>query len=544
MKLKKLTLENFRSFKGKHEIEFSPITLLFGGNSVGKSSITKAIYNFDFLSKQDIYNGENLVSVGLHFDEVEISDNFLLYASHEMRLINNLFKEQEPFAFFEGFAKSCHSLSIERKYEAGPELEQWVYGIDDLWFLHIQDELEPEINGGKWEKTFVKFNLGHPVLRNSSFKESINNLNRRFSEIQGQAQGYATYLIRNCWDAFLVDDGILSLSEHLIKYTSEKLDLLELDIGRLVLVIKAITNEVKKQTSTNKHLGPLRKIPNLISTKKDIHPLDIVSDKYYQEYKKRKDDKAVYSGESAWKRLAKKTLIFDDEMQEKSDLLLEDVNDWLLNWFNTPYEINLFENYSFEIDSEEKRQRFERGEISKEDMSSSGTKVRFKNVQNGSVTPASEIGVGISQLTPVIVNAINTKNFSVEQPELHIHPRMQTIVADLFVFEGLYEQAEKDQASVTIQTKNLDGIQKERSFVRKEEYKESFILVETHSEHLMLRLLKRVREEILKPEDLAIYYFENDNGKTKATKIGVDEEGEFTEAWPQGFFEERLEELF
>lgn len=538
MKLKKLTLENFRSFKGKHEIEFSPITLLFGGNSVGKSSMTKAIKNYDSLKKQDIYNGEKSVSVGLHFDEVEISDNYLRYDMPEMRLVEVLFNGKDPFAFFEQFAQSCHTSSIEKKHLIDPELRQTVYGVDGEWFLNIQDELNlgmSEEGIYEWRKSFVKFNLEHPILNNDSLKMSISSLNERFSELTSQDKGYMIHQLQCCWSKSITGTPIAQLANDLT-HKNENVSYLMLDISRLVLVIRALEDTFK--VGDVEHLGPLRKLPERV--KGDFWEIDFI-------YEKREKERQ-YTGETAWESIVHSHWFKLDEFSialgEDGPKLIDQVNDWLLNRFNTPYEIKFFENYSFEIDSAEKRERFDRGEISKADMSSSEAKVRFKNVQNGSITPASEIGVGISQLTPVIVHAINSKRFSVEQPELHIHPRMQTIVADLFVFEGLYQQAEKDQASVTIQTKNLDGSFTERSFVCKEEGKESFILVETHSEHLMLRLLKRVREEILKPEDLAIYYFENDNGQTKATKIGVDEEGEFTEAWPQGFFEERLEELF
>lgn len=550
MKLKKLTLENFRSFKGKHEIEFSPITLLFGGNSVGKSSITKAIKNFDSLTKQDIYNGEKSVSVGLHFNGVEISDNYMHYATPEMRIVEVLFEGEDPFAFFEGFAISCNSISIKKMYEIDAELKRDTYGINDVWFMDVQEEEDPLIEDYTWKKTFVKFNLENPVLQNNSMKESITNLSERFSELEGQSIGFAVYLLQCCLDKSINDRPIESLASHLA-HDGEKLRYLMLDISRLVLVIQALKDTLEMDV---KHLGPLREIPDLarLRSRNEIFDDIIASKKEIYNYKK-KEKKSFYTGESAWNSLSSHysgrspdllTRRLGNGEAAEQNYLVKIVNDWLLNWFNTPYEIKFFDNYSFEIDGEDKRERFERGEISKQDLTSRETKVRFKNVQNGSITPASEIGVGISQLTPVIVNVINTKSLSVEQPELHIHPRMQTIVADLFVFEGLYEQSEKDQASVTIQTKNLDGSFTERSFVRKEDGNESFILVETHSEHLMLRLLKRMREEILKPKDLAIYYFENDNGKTKATKIGVDQEGEFITAWPQGFFEERLEELF
>jgi predicted ATPase len=80
------------------------------------------------------------------------------------------------------------------------------------------------------------------------------------------------------------------------------------------------------------------------------------------------------------------------------------------------------------------------------------------------------------------------------------------------------------------------------------------LLIETHSEHIMLRLLRRIREtdenelppgfNSLKPNDLAVIYVEGSNKGVRFRSLRVDEEGEFIDRWPRGFFEERAEELF
>ena len=83
---------------------------------------------------------------------------------------------------------------------------------------------------------------------------------------------------------------------------------------------------------------------------------------------------------------------------------------------------------------------------------------------------------------------------------------------------------------------------------------EKHLLLETHSEHLMLRLLRRIREkheqelppgapEIM-PDDLSVLYIEKDNDGVKITCLPVTEDGDFEKKWPKGFFEERTEELF
>lgn len=137
-----------------------------------------------------------------------------------------------------------------------------------------------------------------------------------------------------------------------------------------------------------------------------------------------------------------------------------------------------------------------------------------------SVEP-NEIGTGVSQLMPLIVAAITQKSGLVacEQPELHLHPRVQVAIGDLL-------------------SQNTEHVN---------------YLIETHSEHLILRLLKRIRQNTDKElpfgfkaftkEKIAINYLEPSKEGVKVKKIRVDDDGEFKDRWPQGFFSERRQEL-
>lgn len=135
-----------------------------------------------------------------------------------------------------------------------------------------------------------------------------------------------------------------------------------------------------------------------------------------------------------------------------------------------------------------------------------------------------DIGVGISQVLPVVVAALHRKTglVAIEQPELHIHPAFQVALGDLFI-----EQVRK--------CPDL-----------------TFIL-ETHSEHLMLRFLRRIREtgeneapkdRTLTPDELSIYFIEQGEAGISCFSIRVDEDGDFIDRWPKGFFAERAGELF
>ena len=135
-----------------------------------------------------------------------------------------------------------------------------------------------------------------------------------------------------------------------------------------------------------------------------------------------------------------------------------------------------------------------------------------------------DIGVGISQVLPVVVAALHRESgvVAIEQPELHIHPAFQVALGDLFI-----EQI-RQRPDLTF-------------------------MLETHSEHLMLRFLRRVRETgekkapenlTLVPEELSINFIETGENGFSCTQIRVDEDGDFIDRWPQGFFAERAGELF
>ena len=125
-----------------------------------------------------------------------------------------------------------------------------------------------------------------------------------------------------------------------------------------------------------------------------------------------------------------------------------------------------------------------------------------------------DVGFGISQLLPFVVQSLVSKGqiISIEQPEVHVHPRLQADLGDLL--------AEAIEAP------------------RRNQF-----IVETHSEHLILRLQRLVRKHRLKPEDVSVIYVSRSPEGAKAQRLHLDEEGDFIDEWPNGFFPERLREL-
>lgn len=126
-----------------------------------------------------------------------------------------------------------------------------------------------------------------------------------------------------------------------------------------------------------------------------------------------------------------------------------------------------------------------------------------------------DVGIGISQVLPVLVMAYGSqgKLLAMEQPEIHLHPALQAELGDVFIEAAL-------------------GVRKN-----------TFIL-ETHSEHLILRLMRRIREGRLSPDDVGVIFVEPLARGSRFVELRIDEDGDFIDEWPGGFFEESFHEKF
>ncbi|MBK8988196.1 MAG: DUF3696 domain-containing protein [Chloroflexi bacterium] len=119
------------------------------------------------------------------------------------------------------------------------------------------------------------------------------------------------------------------------------------------------------------------------------------------------------------------------------------------------------------------------------------------------------VGVGVSQTLPTLVLALLAPADSTlifEQPELHLHPKVQSVMADFFL--GI----------------SLMGKQ---------------CLVETHSEHLINRLRLRIVESEVNDilQQLRIYFVEKHNAVSRFREVKSNAFGALLE-WPEGFFDE------
>lgn len=152
---------------------------------------------------------------------------------------------------------------------------------------------------------------------------------------------------------------------------------------------------------------------------------------------------------------------------------------------------------------------------------------RFDNI--------SDVGSGVSQVLPIVITSLNASPNAliiIEQPELHLHPRAQASLADLFI-----EAQKPDLSSKTKKESNR-------------------FLIETHSEHLLLRLRRRIAESTINeisPND-NLYIQQNDvqaifidrslQGVSTAESININEFGEMASPVNfKGFFADDAREI-
>jgi len=124
-----------------------------------------------------------------------------------------------------------------------------------------------------------------------------------------------------------------------------------------------------------------------------------------------------------------------------------------------------------------------------------------------------DVGFGVSQILPVLTLCYYVPEGStilMEQPEIHLHPTVQAGLADVFID--------------AIKTRNVQ------------------IILESHSEHLLKRLQRRIAEEQLSTESAALYFCKMPKGKSELNTLDLDMFGNIIN-WPEGFFGDEFGEI-
>lgn len=615
MIIDRITIQNFKGVKKPVTLDLKPITLLFGKNSTGKSSIIQALNYMrqifvtgelepdknkaknadvvDLGGYENIVNDHDLekpIIFDFHMSEPNIRyyynglpgypswDDILSVSSSrwnetddeemnkrlkELRsLLPNMFKNTkrmiedpsfQPENALDDIAREIQQLDVKLILQWNAKLKK---PYIELYQVKTNNELLFQIYRHKDNNEMVQlYSYENPILpqhliniinrANTSSQTSKNNSGKE-KEIDRQlAEGTQKYASENFVFREILEqkkalpdiEGSMSIVSHYsnklenidtyfswLEEIEGKKEVMENDffIGihhfsgkffeKLLSMLVTMPIHILQLFFTNgfNHIGPLRELP--LRNHVPLYP------KIFSRW---------VSGLAAY------DILLDKETPQE---MISETNKWLSSdHFDTGYRIDIKKNKTLDTDS-----KLFKHLVSEEDSIGNCQEIKewienlpekrslhVMDVFRKLPLSLRDIGTGISQILPIIVGSLYLKDalFCIEQPELHIHPAMQAEMVDLFINQ-IYEKEKRTHSS---------------------------FVIETHSEYLMLRLLRRIRntkenegniENPIYSDDVAVYYLVKDENVTDAIHIPITEEGEFLLPWPNGFFPERAKELF
>ncbi|OQX24781.1 MAG: hypothetical protein BWK80_19030 [Desulfobacteraceae bacterium IS3] len=531
--LERYEIANFKAFGGPEIIPIKPITLIFGPNSSGKSSII-----------------QSLLMVKQTLDESRSSNVALLPQGFMVNLGNfrefiHRHEEQREFSFKMTFPSP---INIEDIFDR----ETLEFDLKDS----ITNLLKDLLNYNESFGLKIFFSATNSVIKVKKFelfigKNPVGTYEIVYDNMESFEYKFRGIFEHNYWKHYW---EILHKNDH-AKFIEratgindeERLDaVFKRQIAGEVLkkLEKLATEEVRRNANLIERIHKLKGFDQAIETYKEIvfkYDSPIILRNFlpqYQPFMKKDEDALILLITQCVAGLIRnffENVIYIAPLRNKPERyyiyggqnpkdvgyageMTADVlfaNSEILNAVNKQFD-KLGIGYEIQIP-----RLYDENQTQIKDVFA----LQLKHKQTGVViTSLNDVGFGISQIFPIVVQSMFSKEKAliIEQPELHLHPKLQAELGDMFINSALGAQ------------------------------KNNFI-IETHSEHLILRILRRIREtadeelpeEIMPitPEDIAVLYVQSGEKGSKVIHIPVTKNGRFNIPWPEGFFAERAKEL-
>ena len=551
--LREYQLENFKAFAGPETIPIRPITLIYGPNSSGKSSILQSL----LLLKQTLEEANDatpllprgkLVDLGDYHEFVhrhDVSKKFSFQVSFDLNA-----KNVQPLRARKLLeAANPQEIGLQVTFAAGediilPSSIEVFIGNRSLPVIVYEPELARLFNVLEphglhtlkdWNTLLTKYSLPSDLTPwatvqvreiNSEhtfwqtwWAETKNHVDRELSESQA-TYAYREQGDRKYWEYISDRGGEEEIKELLKGYSFENAieDFKNANQSLALGLRHFLPDEVRGVPHANSPLDvrvfyrDLKEGPSSApEAQLDISPVSFHICSLFRQF----ISSIVYLG--PLRSYPERDYIFSGNVSEyvgRSGEMLPGVLFWkgpeFLDQINADLA-RLGVGYKLEV-----KRSSDRG---------NGFALHLKDEKSNVSANLRDVGFGVSQVLPIIVQSLLSQNKTllIEQPEIHLHPALQAELGDLFIQSALGEQ------------------------------KNTFIL-ETHSEHLMLRILRRIRETTedelepgltpIRPEDVAVLYVLPGKDSTKVIEIPIRPDGEFAKRWPEGFFTDRAKELF
>lgn len=509
--LTKLSVKHYKAFEDA-SVDIKPITILLGANSVGKSSILQLFLMLQQTGKAGLKSYKSALK--LYGGYVNLGDPQNLFRKKDKTrpvtmsfdIQSQTLKEFLKTDYLDTFLTLFYQLPMyfpikgfsdlkNKPLKSKQDFSEYLDLVAEVLNKPtIKDELKTEIN---W---FLRrrHDLFIPELNKSNKKDFVDT----FEVLTDLSKKVSNDNFQVSYDLTLNNSNNLEISKLVIR--QDKILLVEMDCSDGI-TIQSDVIKISKQdediisklflpgnTIFNSFLSINSDNGSDISIKASII-IQLINQVQYELRKEFSEDiinyvsplrahpKRYYMLDKAKLNLTLDTLDGDAiaEVLKDNRLITKNVNVWL-------------KRFGVEVDVKE-----------------------FKEVihhlivkQNNIDLDITDVGFGISQILPVIIQGFLSSNKSttiIEQPEIHLHPKMQADLADLFI-----------------------------DIVKKSNGKK--LIIETHSEYLLKRLRRRISEGKISANDVSICLF-NPQTKEKGASIEnleIAEKGFFD--WPVDFY--------
>ena len=522
-----LKLGNFKAFAETQNIPIRPLTLIFGANSAGKSSILHGILYGAHVAKTGQLDANKIVHPQGEIDlggfqqfihQRDLSQPVKLGFAFDLAAMTN--EKAEPLFSAKRIGMQIDILKsrLHDRCVVG-DLE---FSANDSWLFKM---FNPSGSHRIREFNFENPIIGEWVLKGTERMSGVNltesNSGAIFRELEDWCCEYRAYvdgLVPRAMSLF--DDAMIAGVRTwpnfapLLNWTKQSEKFLEPPWGKLSRVrIKINPKRQNKELAEMAKFLMLRLVEHLFETIHRLISTHVGKVEYIGPLRPIPPRQVLCTSLNELDFPMLHAIATKDPLRKK-------VNKWLgdKSKMATPYEL-----VSRIYERSRKGSRTMHG-FSDKNEESAIRELLLIDRRTTTVVSAHDVGMGVSQILPILVATLGSdyKIHAIEQPEIHVHPALQAELGDVFIESALGEQ------------------------------KNTFIL-ETHSEHLLLRIMRRMREtcsgklpkgiRAVRPDDVALFYVQPDGSRSIVREMPLNERGELQKQWPGGFFEEGLKEV-